>query len=82
MGAGEYELAALIGLTLGFPLVVPAYYFSFIVGSVVGLILVYVSKKKQMNSEIPFGPYLMAGLIFALIFGQQIVNLYARIFLG
>jgi leader peptidase (prepilin peptidase) / N-methyltransferase len=82
MGEGEYELAILIGLTLGFPLVLPAYYFAFIVGSIVGLILVYVSKKKQMNSEIPFGPYLMAGLIFALIFGQQIVSLYAKLFLG
>ena len=82
MGEGEYELAALMGLALGFPLILPAYYFGFIVGSIIGLILVYGSKKKKMNSEIPFGPYLMAGLIFALIFGQQIVNLYARIFLG
>ncbi len=82
MGEGEYELAALMGLTLGLPLVIPAYYFAFIVGSVVGLALVYISKRKQMNSEIPFGPYLMAGLIFSLIFGQQIVDLYAKLFLG
>jgi len=82
MGEGEYELAVFIGLTLGSPLAIPAYYFAFVVGSVVGLALVYISKKKQMNSEIPFGPFLMAGLIFALIFGQQIVNLYARIFLS
>lgn len=82
MGEGEYELAILIGLTLGFPLVLPAYYFAFITGSVVGLLLVYAARKKQMDSAIPFGPFLMSGLVFSLIFGQQIVNLYARIFLG
>jgi len=82
MGEGEYELAILMGLALGFPLIVPAYYFAFIVGSVLGLILVYGSKQKQMNSEIPFGPFLMGGLAFALIFGQQIADFYARIILG
>ena len=82
MGEGEYELALFMGFTLGFPLILPAYYFAFIVGSIVGLALIYLQKTKKFGSEIAFGPYLMGGLLFSLIFGQQIISLYTRVFMG
>jgi len=33
-------------------------------------------KKKKMKSEVPFGPFLVAGTFIALFWGQTIINLY------
>jgi leader peptidase (prepilin peptidase) / N-methyltransferase len=82
MGAGDIELAVLIGLFAGWPGILPAYYFAFIVGSIWGLIQIYLTKKAKMKSEMPFGPFLAAGALFGFTFGQQIIDIYARIFLG
>lgn len=82
MGNGDYELALFMGFFLGIPLIVPAYYLAFFGGSIVGLVYVYIQKTKKLNSAIAFGPFLMAGMVFAAIFGQQIIDIYARIFLG
>ncbi len=81
MGAGDIELAFLIGLLLGWPGTIISMYFSFIVGSVVGLLLV-LNKRTKLKSEISFGPFLIAGVYFALLFSQQIADGYVRIFLG
>ncbi len=81
MGAGDIELALLIGLLLGWPATLVSMYFAFIVGSVVGLMLV-ANKRTKLKSEIAFGPFLIAGVYFALLFSQQIADGYVRIFLG
>ncbi len=81
MGAGDIELALLVGLLLGWPRVIIGLYFAFIVGSIVGVALI-ANKKSKMKSEIAFGPFLIAGIYFALAFGQQIIDIYVRIFLG
>ena len=81
MGAGDIEIAVLLGLVLGWPATIVGLYFAFIVGSIVGLLLV-ANKKSKLKSEISFGPFLVMGIYFALLFSQQIVNIYVRMFLG
>lgn len=73
MGFGDVKLAFLMGLFLGFPKIVVALYFAFLTGAAVGVILIMLGKKK-LKSAIPFGPFLVAGTVFALFWGEQIIN--------
>lgn len=81
MGAGDAEIALSIGALLGITLILPAYYFAFIVGAAWSLVLI-ANKKAKMKSEVPLGPFLISGAFFAIIFGQQIIDWYAKIILG
>ena len=81
MGAGDIEVAALLGLLLSWPNLMVALYFAFIVGSVWGLMKVYLLKDAKLKSEIPFAPFLIAGTFFAFLFSEQLISLYVRIFL-
>jgi prepilin signal peptidase PulO-like enzyme (type II secretory pathway) len=78
MGLGDAKLAFLMGLFLGFPKMIAALFFAFLSGALAGLILMLL-KKKTLKSELPFGPFLVAGALFALFWGEQIFNLYINL---
>lgn len=82
MGAGDIEIAALLGFLLGWPNFLVALYFAFIVGSVWGLVKIYLLKNAGLKSEIPFAPFLLGGILFAFLFAEQLTPLYVRMFLG
>lgn len=75
MGFADCKLGFLLGLFLGWPNIIVALFFSFLIGSVIGLILISV-KKKKLRSEVPFAPFLIIGCFIALFFGQGIINWY------
>lgn len=79
MGLGDVKLAFLMGIFLGFPNIVVALFSAFLTGAIIGLGLV-LSKKKTMKSEVPFGPFLVAGTFLALFFGQQVADWYFSLF--
>jgi prepilin signal peptidase PulO-like enzyme (type II secretory pathway) len=81
MGSGDADIALAIGFLLGWPKILPAYYFAFISGAVWGLFLL-ATKKAGMKSEVPFGPFLIAGAFFGIIFGEQIIAWYTGIVFG
>jgi leader peptidase (prepilin peptidase)/N-methyltransferase len=68
MGWGDVWLALILGLALGWQLVLPALTFAFGTGALIGLVLIAL-RKKSMQSRIPFGPFLVASVIFMLFFG-------------
>ncbi len=78
MGGGDVKLGFLMGLILGWPLVLIALFLSFIIGSVIGIFLILVGNKK-MKSMIPFGPFLVLGTFIALFWGEGIVEWYLNI---
>ncbi len=75
MGGGDVKLAFFMGLFLGFPQVLVALFISFVVGSIVSIILV-AWHKKTFKSQIPFGPFLVLGSFAALFWGVSIINWY------
>ncbi|MCK4592371.1 prepilin peptidase [Candidatus Parcubacteria bacterium] len=75
MGGGDVKLGFLMGLILGWPLVLAALFLSSILGSMVGIFLIFIGKKK-MKSMIPFGPFLVLGTFIALFWGERIVEWY------
>jgi len=75
MGMGDVKLAVLLGLITPFPYVLLTLFSAFIVGSIIGIILM-LTGKKTMKSEIPFGPFLIIGVYISLFFGTEIINWY------
>ena len=80
MGFGDVKLAVLMGLLLGIPNILAALFLAFFFGAIIGLILI-VFKGKNLKSEIPFGPFLITGTFLALLWGEQIINWYLKIFI-
>lgn len=78
MGVGDIKLVFLMGLLLPFPLILAALFFAFFAGAIIGLTMIFL-KKKTLKSEIPFGPFLVAGTIFTLFWGQNLINWYLNL---
>lgn len=79
LGFGDVKLAFLMGLFLGFPEILAALFFAFSIGAIIGLGLI-ISKKKHLQSKIPFGPFLVTGTFIALFWGRVIINWYLGLF--
>lgn len=80
MGFGDVKFAFLMGLLLGFRGVIVACYLAFLTGAGVGVILI-LRGKKGLKSKIAFGPFLVFGTSVALVWGQQIIEWWRRLFL-
>jgi len=77
MGMGDVKLATFIGLVLGFPPVFVALLISFVAGGLIGGGLL-VTGLKGRKDPIPFAPFLVAGGMAAMLYGQQIIDWYVR----
>ena len=75
MGWGDFEICLMIGLFLGLKLSVLMIFLSFVLGGIVGLILI-VTKKKSRKDYIPFGPYIALSGIITMLIGNDIINWY------
>jgi len=82
MGFGDVKLAILMGLLLGLPKVLAALFIAFFLGAIIGVILMAFKKSSGwgMKSEMPFGPFLIAGTFIALFFGNELINWYLHYF--
>lgn len=78
MGGGDVKLAFLMGLLLGWPVILLSLFLSFIFGSIVGICLILIGKK-TMGSIIPFGPFLIIGTFIGLFWGEEIIEWYLNI---
>ena len=72
MGEGDAPLAAFMGLWLGWPLALVAFYIAFIIGAIIGGAMILL-KRKRGDSQIPFGPFLILGTLTVYFFGAQIM---------
>jgi prepilin signal peptidase PulO-like enzyme (type II secretory pathway) len=77
IGGGDVRLGVLMGVWLGWPVVLAALVLAYISGSIVGLLLM-ATKKKTLGSAIPFGTYLSASTLVCLLWGEAIVRWYAQ----
>lgn len=74
MGLGDAKLIFAISLILGFPASLIAFFFDFWLGGIVGIFLIIFGAKTP-KSQIPFGPFILAGSILAYFFSQQFILL-------
>jgi leader peptidase (prepilin peptidase)/N-methyltransferase len=73
IGGGDIKLMAAVGLLLGYSRTILAFVLGCIIGSVIHLIRMRVSKA---DHQLAMGPYLSAGIIIAMLYGTQIINWY------
>ena len=78
MGLGDVKLALLLGLVLGWPKILVAYFIAFLTGAGIGVILV-LSKKKRLKDKIAFGPFLLIAMLMAKLWGEQIWQWYLKL---
>ncbi len=75
MGDGDYRLAIFIGLSLGLASTGIALFLAFILGSLIGILLIFLGKK-DFSSKIPFGTFLTVGTLVALFWGNALFLWY------
>lgn len=84
MGFGDAKLAGVLGGYLGWlgwgALAVGAFA-GFLLGGVFGLALMLAGRAGR-KSAIPFGPFMLAGAVFAVLFGQQVADGYLQLMGG
>lgn len=76
-GLGDIKLAPSLGLLLGWPGMVVGVFAAFVIGSLIGICLMILGKKR-FGQTVPFGPFLAAGAAIALLWGDAIVNWYLQ----
>jgi leader peptidase (prepilin peptidase)/N-methyltransferase len=80
MGYGDFKLLAAIGAWIGYQSLPLVILLSAFVGAVVGVTLIAL-KRQSRETPMPFGPYLAAAGWFALLYGDEIVDMYFRLVL-
>lgn len=78
MGMGDVKLSLMIGAYL-LRSVIVALFLSFVFGSVYGLFLI-ILKKKKLKQSIPLGPFISMGSIIGLFWGDYIIRWYISFF--
>jgi leader peptidase (prepilin peptidase)/N-methyltransferase len=79
MGLGDVKLAAAMGLFLGVE-VLPALLIALLAGSAVGLAIIARKGAAARKQAIPFGPFLAAGGVVALLAGGALIDAYLSAF--
>jgi leader peptidase (prepilin peptidase)/N-methyltransferase len=75
MGYGDFKLLAALGAWFGWIMLPLIILLSSLVGAIVGIALIVLSKHGR-NNPIPFGPYLAAAGVITLLYGKPIVQSY------
>ena len=78
MGQGDITLATLIGLIVGFPLIIEAILVAVIIGAAISLILI-VFRVRGWKDYVPYGPFLIAGGVIAMLWGYPLAEWYLQL---
>ncbi len=79
VGGGDIRMGLLMGFLLGVANGVLALFLSYISGAIFGIILI-LSKKRKLDSQVPFGTFMAAAMIICMIFGSYILEWYLGFF--
>jgi prepilin signal peptidase PulO-like enzyme (type II secretory pathway) len=75
IGFGDVKFAVFMGLFLAPWSVLVALFSSYFIGAFVGSVVLLLGKK-GLQSEIPFGPFLVAGTFIGFAYGENLINWY------
>jgi leader peptidase (prepilin peptidase)/N-methyltransferase len=70
MGYGDFKLFAALGAWFGWPALVPIILMASVIGAIIGIAMKFSSRLRE-GGYVPFGPFLAAAGLTAMIFGPQ-----------
>lgn len=79
MGAGDMKLFGVLGIVLGWKVVLVAFFLACFFGAIIGIIMQLLGRTERKQA-IPFGPYIVLGSLIAYFFGSQILKFYGSFF--
>ncbi len=74
LGLGDVKLMAFFGAFFGYKCLMPIIFMASILGSIIGIILILITKKGR-HTEIAFGPWLACGAIIYIFTDLDVFNL-------
>jgi leader peptidase (prepilin peptidase)/N-methyltransferase len=80
MGGGDIKLAMMLGAFLGWQMILLVFLLSALLGTVVGVAAMLLSKDVKETRMIPFGPFLALGSVLAVFLGDMLISAYIRAF--
>lgn len=75
IGGGDIRLGAFMGIFLGWEKGLLALVLAYLIGGAFSLFLL-ASKKINRKSTIPFGPFMITGILIVVFFGERILDWY------
>jgi len=81
MGWGDVELVFIIGLFLGWPNALLMLFISIVLGGIVGGLLLLIKYKSIGGHYMAFGPYIALAGYITLMYGNEILNWYLKMFI-
>lgn len=75
MGGGDVKLLAMMGAFLGWKAILFIVFVSSLLGSVIGLTVMF-AKKKDSTLAIPFGPFLASAAVIYVFYGRRLIFWY------
>jgi leader peptidase (prepilin peptidase)/N-methyltransferase len=76
MGMGDVKMMLAVGALLGWRLTLLTLFLSAVTGAVGGILFMAVTRKKDLQTQIPFGIFLGTATLIAMLFGDAIVHWY------
>jgi prepilin signal peptidase PulO-like enzyme (type II secretory pathway) len=77
MGLGDVKMMFMVGAYLGWRLTILNIFLGVLSGSLIGIVIMLLQGKRNMQLLLPFGVFLGIGAIATLFVGSQIIGWYA-----
>lgn len=78
LGQGDLRLGIGMAILFGWKLFLVALFISYTIGAITSIILM-ITKKFTMKSQIAFGPFLVLGTLITMLFGQIMLETYQKL---
>ena len=79
MGGGDIKLMAMIGAVTGIKGTLFTLFSGSLLGSLIGILILAGSRFTNIKQKIPFGPYLSAGALLYVFYGEQLIQWYFHV---
>jgi leader peptidase (prepilin peptidase) / N-methyltransferase len=79
MGGGDIKLYAVLGIALGWKIVLLSFFLSTLIGAIGGIVGMMLGKVER-GKPMPFGPYITIGTLLAYFFHERLIFWYINMF--